>query len=143
MKIAICSSLDFAEGVMETAEKLRVLGHEVILPQTIEKIASGEVTFDQIMEEKDTGEILNRIIKHDLFKYYYEQIKKSDAVLVTNFDKKGIKGYIGGAVFLEMGYAHILNKKIFLLKEIPKMGYTDEIKGLQPIMIDGNLSKIK
>lgn len=142
MKIAICSSLDFTEGVRKIAENLKALGHEVVLPQTIERIARGEVTYDQVMEEKETGEISNRIIKHDLFKYYYEQIKKSDVVLVTNFDKKGIKGYIGGAVFLEMGYAHILDKKIYLLKEIPNMGYTDEIKGMQPIVIKNDLSQI-
>lgn len=142
MKIAICSSLDFSDEVWKIAEKLKVLGHAVILPQTIERIASGEVTYDQIMEEKETGEISNRIIKQDLFRYYYGQIKNSDVVLVTNFDKKGIEGYIGGAVFLEMGYAHILDKKIYLLKEIPKMGYTDEIKGMQPIVINEDLSQI-
>lgn len=108
----------------------------------IERIVRGEVTYDQIMEEKGTGEISNRIIKHDLFKYYYEQIKKSDAVLVTNFDKKGIEGYIGGAVLLEMGFAHLLDKKIYFLKEVPKMGYTDEIKGMQPIVINDDLSQI-
>lgn len=73
---------------------------------------------------------------------YWKIIRESDAVLVANFDKKGIKNYIGGNTFLEMGFAHVLGKKIFLLNGIPKMIYTDEIKAMQPAVINGNFSKI-
>ena len=40
----------------------------------------------------------------------------ADAVLVLNYDKKGIKNYIGGNTLMEIGFAHVLNQKIFLLK---------------------------
>jgi predicted RNA-binding protein with PUA domain len=63
--------------------------------------------------------------------------------LIVNIDKKDICNYIGGNTFLEMGFAHILNKKIFLLNEIPEMIYTDEILAMQPIALNGDLSKIK
>jgi predicted RNA-binding protein with PUA domain len=61
----------------------------------------------------------------------------------VNIDKGGFSNYIGGNAFLEMGFAHILNKKIFLLNEIPEMIYTDEILAMQPIVLNGDLSKIK
>jgi len=69
-------------------------------------------------------------------------MQNSDAVLVVNFDKKGIKGYVGGNSFLEMGFAHVLNKKIYLLNDIPDMGYKDEIEAMQPIILNGELNKI-
>lgn len=65
-----------------------------------------------------------------LFREYYKIIKKSDAILVINFDKNDIKNYIGGAVLSEMGFAYILNKKIFLFNQITQMSYTDEIKAM-------------
>jgi hypothetical protein len=95
------------------------------------------------MKEKGNGEISNRAIKQGSFKYYFEKIKEVDAILILNFEKRGIEGYIGGNTFLEMGFAHILNKKIFLLNEIPEMLYKDEIKAMQPIVLDGDLSKIQ
>lgn len=34
----------------------------------------------------------------------------SDAILVLNYDKKGIKNYIGGNTLMEMGFAHVHDK---------------------------------
>jgi hypothetical protein len=143
MKIAICVSLDFVPKIKDFSDQLTKLGHKVTIPQTAEMILNGKVTFDQIMKEKGNGEISNRAIKQGSFKYYFEKIKEVDAILILNFEKRGIEGYIGGNTFLEMGFAHILNKKIFLLNEIPEMLYKDEIKAMQPIVLDGDLSKIQ
>jgi predicted RNA-binding protein with PUA domain len=62
--------------------------------------------------------------------------------LVVNEDLNGIKGYIGGNSFLEMGFAHVLNKKIFLLNPISEMGYEDEIVAMKPVILNGDLDKI-
>lgn len=68
----------------------------------------------------------------------------ADAVLVLNIDKHGIANYIGGNTFLEIGFAHILNQKIFLLNPIPDMPYyKTEIVAMNPIVINGDLSLIK
>ncbi len=74
---------------------------------------------------------------------YFEETKNSDAVLIVNIDKKGIKNYIGGNAFLEMGFAHCLNKKIFLLNAISDMIYTDEILAMQPSVLNGELGRIE
>ena len=34
-----------------------------------------------------------------------------------------------------MGFAHVLNKKIYLLNNIPEMSYSDEIRAMQPIVL--------
>ena len=77
-----------------------------------------------------------------MIKRYYKIIQNSDAVLVLNFDKNGIKNYIGGNTFLEMGFAYVLNKPIYLVNPIPDMIYTDEIKAMQPKILNGDLGKI-
>ena len=68
----------------------------------------------------------------------------ADAVLVLNYDKNGIKNYIGANTFMEMGFAHILNQKIFVLNPLPEFEfYRTEIEAMRPIILNGDLSKIK
>lgn len=85
--------------------------------------------------------------KAQMFKQSEETIKNMDAVLVLNFDKitdEAIeKNYIGGATFLEIYDAFRLNKKIYLYNDIPKGMLYDEIQGFDPIIINGDLSKVK
>lgn len=143
MKIAICGSLNFTYKIKKIFDELKKLGFNVFIPISSEKILKGEFSLDEIKKEKEKGVFAKKFIKYDSIRAYYKIIKKFDAILVTNFDKNNIKNYIGGASLLEMGFAHILNKKIFLLNKIPRMIYTDEIKAMQPIILNGNLTKIK
>ena len=70
-------------------------------------------------------------------------VAENDAVLVLNFEKYGQQNYIGGATFLEMFKAFDLGKKIYLYNPIPEGMLTDEIIGLQPIVLNGELSLIQ
>ena len=144
MKIVICSSIDFTYEVKEVSDKLIAMEHETEIPLTSQRILRGELTLENFKKEKEkNGDGFVRKIKDDVIKRYYEIIKNSDAVLVVNYNKKGVENYIGGNTFLEMGFAHVLNKKIYLLNPIPEMGYRDEIVAMQPIILEGNLGEIK
>lgn len=143
MKIVICASLDFTKEIKRIADHLTKQGHQVTAPKTALMILDGKISLEQIKKEKENGQIVKRAIKLNIIKYYFKKIKQADAVLVLNFDKKGVKNYIGGNTFLEMGFAHVLGKKIFLLNEIPDLPYKAEIKVMQPIVINGDLRKIK
>ncbi len=143
MKIAICGSLDFTYEIKKIADELLKLNFEVDIPLSSTRILNGEVTLEKIIEEKKNDEFSERIIKYDSIRAYWDIINNSSAILVANFDKRGIKNYIGGNTFLEMGFAHILKRPIYLLNEIPAMNYTDELKAMQPIIINGDLFKIK
>jgi len=143
MRIAICGSLDFTHEIKEISEKLKKLGHETVLPKTSELILKGKESLEKIKKMKESGEIHKKMKKLGILKYYFEKIKGSDAVLVLNLDKNKVKGYIGGNTFLEMGFAHVLGKKIFLLNEIPKMPYMEEIKAMEPIVLNGKLEGIE
>ena len=85
--------------------------------------------------------------KAQMYKQSEKTIKNMDAVLVLNIDKitneKIEKNYIGGATFLEIYDAFRLNKKIYLYNDIPEGMLYDEIQGFAPIIINGDLSKIK
>ncbi len=142
MKIAICGSLDFVSEMKKTSDQLINLGFDVLLPKSAEMVLNGEVSTEEMKKENESGEAGERKIAIDAIRAHYNKISGSAAVLVLNYTKKGIENYIGGNTFLEMGFAHVLNKKIFLLNSIPQILYTDEIQAMRPVVLSGDLSKI-
>lgn len=142
MKIAICGSLDFTYEIKKLADELQKMNFEVHIPISSDKILKGEFSLEEIKKAKKNGTFSDRAIKYDSIRAYWNIINSCDCILVANYDKKGIKNYIGGNSFLEMGFAHVLRKKIFLLNDIPKMIYIDEIKAMQPTILKGDLSKV-
>jgi hypothetical protein len=137
MKIVICGSMTASRRMLELQKQLIIKGHKVILPESVDKYVKSENI------EKLHSESTKIKIQFDLIRGYYRKIQKSNAILVVNVDRKGIKNYIGGNSFLEIGFAHVLGKKIFLLNSIPQMSYNDEIKAMKPTVLNGNLSSIK
>lgn len=136
MKIIICGSMKFAKKMVEVKEELEKMGHVVHTPPGTEKYA-----FGMKAEEVHSESVKNKVEK-DLIRKYFDWIGERDAVLVINIDKGDIKNYIGGNAFIEMAFAHVLHKPIYLLNPIPDMGYTDEIVAMKPIIINGDLGKI-
>ncbi len=136
MKIVICGSMSSACQMIDAEKELLKNNHEVVLPRDTKKYA------EKVLAEETAYESTKNKIKDDLIRDYFKEIKSADAILVVNISKKGISNYIGGNSFLEMGFAHILNKQIFILNKIPEMNYTDEILAMQPVVLDGDLSKL-
>jgi hypothetical protein len=135
MKIVLCGSMTFAQKMIQTKNDLITLRHEPNLNELIE----GYVKKDPSVSEA----IIENKIKYDVIKVYFEEIKNSDAIIVINEEKNGVKGYIGGNAFLEIGFAYVLGKKIFLLNDIPNLPIKDEIIAMKPIVLNGDLSQIK
>ena len=136
MKIVICGSMSSACQMIDAQKELVKNNHQIVLPKDTKKYA------EKVLKEETAHESTQNKIEHDLIRDYFEKIKNSDAVLVVNVNKRGIKNYIGGNSFLEMGFAHVLDKKIYLYNEIPDLSYTDEIVAMQPMVINQDLSKI-
>jgi len=124
--------MQFGKEMVEIKQKLEGLGHAVVLPKNIEQYASGEKKIEGKWEKQED----------DLFKNYWNEIKASDAVLIVNITKNGIENYVGGNTLIEMAYAHILDKKIYLLNPIPEMNYKDEIEAMNPLVLNNDLLKI-
>lgn len=142
VRIAICGSLDFSYGMEGLARDLKSRGFDVELPPTTKAIVSGKVAIEDIRAQKAAGTFPQRAIRVDAIRRYWKVINQADVILVANYDKKGIPGYIGGNSFLEMGFAHVLHKPIFLLNQIPDIGYSDEIRAMQPVVLHANLSNL-
>ncbi len=63
--------------------------------------------------------------------------------MVVNQEKNGIKNYIGANTFLEMGFAHVLDKPIYLLNDLPTSDYLlEEVRAMEPIIINGKIEEI-
>jgi hypothetical protein len=134
MKIAIVASMKFSKEMMDASKYLKGIGHTTVLPVGAENHTEN----DAIKQKEDA----NRKIKGDLIRGYYKQISDSDALLVLNYDKDNIPYYIGGNTFIEIAFAHVLKKPIYLLNPIPQLSYTSEIEAMGPIILNGDLKMV-
>lgn len=134
MKITICGSMRFMDKMLEIKKLLEHDNHQVFLP-IMEDLH--EVKFSE-------KELLKR--KKAYILYHFKKIKTADGILILNFTKNNIKNYIGGNTLIEIGIAFDQNKKIFLYNPLPKRDkllYVEEIQAMDPIVINGNLKKLK
>jgi hypothetical protein len=137
MKIAICGSMVFAEKMVKIKIQLEELGHTVFISQFAEGYLG------KAEKEKEKLAIHDKTDR-DAIRKFWNQIDKSDAILVLNYDRKGITNYIGGNTLMEIGFAHVLHKKIYLMNPIPDIEYyRSEIEAVRPIIIGQNLKKIQ
>ena len=140
MKILIICSKKFYTQIPNIKEKLESNNHIVYLPNCYNSPNTED-------EMKKLGEEEHKKFKSKMFRQSEKIISQMDAVLVLNFDKEKdgsiLNNYIGGATFLEMYDAFRFNKKIYLLNQIPDGILKDEIKGFNPILINGNIDLIK
>ncbi len=142
MKIVICGSSAFKEEMLKFRDRLATLGHEAIVHPDYESFVKGEKA--EIWSQVTGGEHYLAKRSQGYIKWYYNAIFNSDAILVLNFDKRGIKNYVGGNTLMEIGFAYVNDKKIFLLNPIPEDSpYVDEIKAMVEIVLAGDLEKIK
>lgn len=109
MKIVICGSSIFKEKMIEYQKLLLDLGHEGIVHPDYLAFINGEK--QEIWSQVTGGEHHEAKKSQGYIKWYYDAIVASDAILVLNFDKKGVKNYIGGNALMEIAFAHVNNKK--------------------------------
>jgi hypothetical protein len=129
--------------------KLEEMGHEVITPPLEFETKGEDTSVESYINE--LGGIDKLPLDHefwkkkgDAIKNHVNKILKSDCVLVTNYEKRGVENYIGPNSFLEIGFAFVNNKKIFLLNNLPEGSpYLEELKGMSPIIINKDLTLIK
>lgn len=111
------------------AEELKKRGYEVATPAFGEAQIKVESGFD--VDKKEY-----------YIRRHFKNIDGSDAILVVNYEKNNIANYVGGNTLLEIGHAYTQGLEIFFINPMPEIGYKDELMGMRPIVIDGDLSKI-
>jgi hypothetical protein len=133
MRIAICGSFTFAKEMILASEKLTEMGHIPILPSDV------AVALKNPAINRD----IDWCIQKDVIRDQLTEIISSDAILVLNYTKDNIQGYIGGSTLIELGFAYYYKKKIFLLYPIPKLSYGIEIAVMHPTILEGDITRIK
>lgn len=116
------------------------MGYKAVLPKTahtMKKNKNFDVSFYKTWHKNPE----DYSKKRGLMNMHFKKIKKGDAILVANFDKNGVKGYIGGNVFMEITIAYYLKKPIFILYDIEKSSsIKEEVFAVKSIFLKGNLS---
>ena len=140
MKVVICGSSKFRKEKVGLISQLKRIGHEGIIDPWSVELASerNPDLLNQIESEHSAAKK-----QYGFIKWYYEAIKSADAIIVYNSPKNSIDGYIGANTFLEIGYAHALDKKAFLYFSFPEQEYIkDEIMAMEPICLNGVIGNI-
>lgn len=147
MKITLCGSIAFYKEMLSVKQQLEQLGHEVKVPPHEVKDDQGNMLPVQQyyalrkQENNDGSWIWDT--KNEAILAHFDKVAWSDAILVLNYEKKNIKGYVGANTLLEMGLALWLKKGIYLLNAIPEMTSKEEILGMKPIVLAGDLDKLR
>lgn len=125
--ITICGSMFFMDRYRELQKELESKGFQVEIPREGTPEQEEDITY----------------IRATGFDYLTNVIPKSDAVLIANFEKNGVAGYIGTSVIMEITSAWMNKKPIFLLFEpCSKQKCIDEINIVEPTILDGSLEML-
>jgi hypothetical protein len=136
MKIGVIGSMHFTEQMLEVRDQLRGLGHDAFVTNLAEPFIG------KTDSEKQTIKLHQRN-NNDAIREFWRLMQGADAVMVLNVDKNGVMNYIGGNTLMEIGFAHVLNQKIFLWNPIPDIAfYKSEIEAVKPVIINRDLTLI-
>jgi hypothetical protein len=141
--IVICASCAFYTQVLEIEKKLKSLGFKILIPLTAKKMKkSGDFKVKTYKPWIGNKEDYKK--KAYLTQKHFKEVTKGDMILVLNYNKNGKDGYIGGAVLSEMAIAFYFKKPIYILNQIDESSsFKEEIYGMMPKIINGNLKSIK
>ncbi|MFH1543126.1 MAG: HEPN domain-containing protein [Patescibacteria group bacterium] len=136
--LTICGSMCKLFEMRESKARLaQVPNWTVLIPEVWEK---GQEDKIKRGEYRDTVEIKQ---KHGVIKDHHDKVAQATFVLIHNSDKLDRKGYIGANTFLEVGFAHVLNKPIYTLNNYRENTFmVDELDVIGAIVLDGDLQKM-
>lgn len=131
--ITICSSMQFRDEIISAQQQLANMGWEVLTPELSEK----STDYTKLSIDKQ------RAAKQIFIKNHFNRISQSKAILVLNYPKKGVDGYIGSNTLMEIGVAFHLGKTIYILHELAEQGCKEEVMALASTILNGDFSKIE
>ncbi len=135
MKITICGSQTFCKEMAAAEKRLTEKGFRVFSPELFK-------TEEWFQKNHGRAELLR--MKPIWTQGQFKKIQNSDAILIMNHEKKGIKGYFGSKTLMELSVAFFLGKKIFLLNPIDENHpHFEELSGMELMVLDGKLDNLE
>lgn len=135
MVITVCGSIKFFDNMLDIQKKLEASGQTVLMPVKADGVDYWEQDNTKRVKAKKELELISE---------HFRKIEQSDAILVVNITKKDIENYVGANTFLEIGFAHYIEKKIYFLNPIPNQPYIiDELQTIEPIILNGDLGRLQ
>jgi len=136
MKIFIAASMSFAKEMLKTQKLLEDMGYQAFLaPDTYDCVKNPELNMND-----------EHNFKTDIMRACMNIQEKCDAILVLNYPKNKIEGYIGAHTLMELGLAYYLRHKIFLLYPMPhqnEIRHAQEVMHMRPTILHGDITQLK
>lgn len=131
-RLVICGSMTFLPQMSRIRHALDLNGVPAMTPNDA----------DRGIELLEPAKYLQ--IKRSLSLSHMRKVQNpiTYGILVANFDKHGVTGYIGPNTFAEIAVAFATSKTIYLLNVIPPQ-YGDELTAWGVRELDGDLSQIR
>ncbi len=131
--------MSFYPEVLVIGQKLEKIGWNVLYPESA-LIMKKRNNFDP----KEFRKLITAKEKGRFIKLHFGKELQSNAVLIVNKTKNGIKGYVGANAIMEMGIAFNAGIKIYLLHTFSKTHpFFDELSAMEPIILNGKLESLK
>ncbi|WP_146220755.1 hypothetical protein [Gluconacetobacter entanii] len=123
--------MSFIPDMMRISELLATRNVVSVLPDDVD-----------LTSEYGTQEQYNRF-KRGVSRSHINKIRdpQSIGIVVVNFNKRGVKSYIGPNTFAEIAIAFADAKKIFIMNGMPS-GYSDELNAWGVRDLNGNLEPL-
>lgn len=128
--LSICGSMDFIDEMETIATELTAAGWTVFTPQRAE---AGFRWEDLRVEER-----IRRKKAH--MDAHLANIRRSTAVLIANYAKNGIDGYIGANTLMEAAMAYTLGIPVYFLFPIGAQGCQLEAESIASGVWNGRVN---
>ncbi len=140
--VTICCSASFYRQALEVQRDLRKRGFRVKIPHTANKMKkSGNFKVERYKTWFKNPEDYK--IKARFMRQHFKKVLECDAILVLNYEKNNLQGYIGGNGLMEMALAFHHKKPIYVLNPVSTTSpLYEEILGMAPIFLHGDIERI-
>lgn len=132
MKICLSGSMTLIDQIEELSKLLELLGHQTSVPSR-----GTEPEFASTATQATAREMKAIFVADHL-----KKIREADALLIANFQKNGIDGYIGLSALMEAAMAYALEKRILVLNTPAIANSDDDLSSIGAIELKGDLKRL-
>ena len=130
--VCICGSMSFIDQMERLGVVLQTAGFKAITPVREERL----IRWSEIDEDEAA------VAKRRFIDGYLEEIRESDALLIANYAKNGIEGYIGANSLMEAAFGYALGLPVVLLFDPGLQPCRLEVRSIMHSCLDGDPTKL-